>query len=185
MSPPPFTTSGEVRDTIDSLWSSSYALTKCLWPIPTAALERSFKPDLSVDWTPSSFLSTQPHPLNTSTVLLNQVRHEKLVLLLIFPHLQVWPLTPTNTEKVRRKRDLNLSLITCGTSFRDLNRKKWFCYSNKIRDNKWFLLLLQPKIAATKRIVDRTKYFVVVTKYFCYPYFNKWLCWYNKTFFFV
>jgi len=26
--------------------------------------------------------------------------------------------------------------------------------------------------AATKRFVDRTKHFVV-TKYFCYPYFNK------------
>jgi len=25
-------------------------------------------------------------------------------------------------------------------------RKKWFCYGNKIRDNKWFFLLLQPKI---------------------------------------
>jgi len=27
--------------------------------------------------------------------------------------------------------------------------------------------------AATKRFVDRTTYFVVVTKCFCYPYFNK------------
>jgi len=27
--------------------------------------------------------------------------------------------------------------------------------------------------AATKRFVDRTKHFVVVTKYFCYPYFKK------------
>ena len=26
---------------------------------------------------------------------------------------------------------------------------------------------------AAKRFVDRTNYFVVVTKYFCYPYFNK------------
>ena len=53
--------------------------------------------------------------------------------------------------------------------------KKWFCYGNKIRDNKYFFSLLQPKsfAAATKRFVDRTKHFVVVTKYFCYPYFNK------------
>jgi len=27
--------------------------------------------------------------------------------------------------------------------------------------------------AATKLFVDRTKHFVVVTKDFCYPYFNK------------
>jgi len=31
--------------------------------------------------------------------------------------------------------------------------------------------------AATKRFVDRTKHVVVVTKYFCYPYFNKSFCW--------
>jgi len=31
--------------------------------------------------------------------------------------------------------------------------------------------------------VDRTKPFVFVTKYFCYPYFNKRFCWYNKTFY--
>ena len=28
-------------------------------------------------------------------------------------------------------------------------------------------------VAATKRFVDRTKHFAVVTKCFCYPYFNK------------
>jgi len=39
--------------------------------------------------------------------------------------------------------------------------------------------------AATKRLVDRTKRFVVVTKYVCYPYFNKLLCWFKKTFFSV
>jgi len=37
--------------------------------------------------------------------------------------------------------------------------------------------------AGTKRSVDRTKHFVVVTKYF-YPYFNKLLCWYKKKNFF-
>jgi len=36
-----------------------------------------------------------------------------------------------------------------------------------------FLLPQQKFGAATKRFVDRTKHFVVVTKYFCYPYFNK------------
>jgi len=28
-------------------------------------------------------------------------------------------------------------------------------------------------VAATKRFVDKSKHFVVVTKCFCYPYFNK------------
>ena len=65
-------------------------------------------------------------------------------------------------------------------------RKKWFCYGNKIRDNKWiFCCCNQSFAAATKRVVDRTKHVVVVTKYFCSPYFNKWFCWYNKTFYTV
>ena len=60
--------------------------------------------------------------------------------------------------------------------------KKWFCY-NKIRDKKRIFCCFNQKFAAaTKRFVDRTKHFVV-TNYFWYPYFNKWLCWYNKTFF--
>jgi len=36
--------------------------------------------------------------------------------------------------------------------------------------------------AATKRFVDRTKHFVV-TKYFCYPYFNKFFFGITKPFF--
>jgi len=31
-------------------------------------------------------------------------------------------------------------------------------------------------VAATKRFIGRTKHFDVVTKCFCYPYFNKWFC---------
>jgi len=56
-----------------------------------------------------------------------------------------------------------------------LNGKKWFCYGNKIRDNKneFFVASTKNFAAATKRFVYRTKHFVVVTKYFCYPYFNK------------
>jgi len=66
-------------------------------------------------------------------------------------------------------------------------RNKWFCYSNKVRDNKYFFFVAATKnfAVATKRFVDRTKHFVVVTKYFCYPYFNKWFCWYNETFYAV
>jgi len=53
-------------------------------------------------------------------------------------------------------------------------RKKWFCYGNKIRDNKSFFFFATTKnfAAATKRFVDRTKHLVVVTKYFSYPYLN-------------
>jgi len=52
--------------------------------------------------------------------------------------------------------------------------------------NEFFVALTKNFAAATKRFVDRTKHFVVVKKkYFCYPYFNKWLCWYNKTYFSV
>ena len=40
--------------------------------------------------------------------------------------------------------------------------------------NKVFVAATKNFDAATKRFVDRiTKPFVVVTKYFCYPYFNK------------
>jgi len=49
---------------------------------------------------------------------------------------------------------------------------------------KFFVVATKNFAAATKHFVDRTKHFVV-TKYFCYPYFNKWFCWYNKTFYTV
>jgi len=39
--------------------------------------------------------------------------------------------------------------------------------------NKFFVAATQNFAAATKRFVDRIKHFVAVTKYFCYPYFNK------------
>jgi len=40
--------------------------------------------------------------------------------------------------------------------------------------NNFFVAATQNFAAATKRSIDRTKHFVViVTKYFCYPYFNK------------
>jgi len=53
-------------------------------------------------------------------------------------------------------------------------KKNGFVTATKLGTTNDFLLL-QPKIfpAATKRFVDRTKHFVIVTKYFCYPYFNK------------
>jgi len=39
--------------------------------------------------------------------------------------------------------------------------------------NKIFVAATKNFAAATKRFDDRTKNFVVVTKYFCYPYFDK------------
>jgi len=38
---------------------------------------------------------------------------------------------------------------------------------------KFFVAPTKNFAAATKRFVDRAKHFDVVTKYFCYPYFNK------------
>ena len=51
--------------------------------------------------------------------------------------------------------------------------------------NGFFVASTENFAAATKCFDDRTKSFVVVTKYLCYPYFDKGLRWYNKTFFFV
>jgi len=39
--------------------------------------------------------------------------------------------------------------------------------------NEFFVASTEDFAAATKRAVDRTKHFVVVTEYSCYPYFNK------------
>jgi len=50
---------------------------------------------------------------------------------------------------------------------------EWFCYSNEIRDNNFFVAATKDFAAATKRFVVRTKHFVVITNCFCYPYFNK------------
>jgi len=56
------------------------------------------------------------------------------------------------------------------------SQKKWFCYGNKIRDNKYFFFFVAAtKIlaAAIKRFVDRIKPFAVVTKYICCPSYHK------------
>jgi len=37
---------------------------------------------------------------------------------------------------------------------------------------KYLVAATKNFVAATKRFVDRTKHTVVVTKYFCYPFFN-------------
>jgi len=56
-----------------------------------------------------------------------------------------------------------------------LTRKKnGFVTATKLgTTNKFFVAATKNFAAATKRFVDRNKHFVVVTKYSCYPYFNK------------
>ena len=39
--------------------------------------------------------------------------------------------------------------------------------------NKFFVAATKNFATAINRFVDRTKHFAAVTKYFCYPYFNK------------
>jgi len=54
-----------------------------------------------------------------------------------------------------------------------LHGKNGFVTATKLRTtNTFFVAAIKNFVAATKRFVDRTKHFVV-TKYFCYPYFNK------------
>jgi len=55
-----------------------------------------------------------------------------------------------------------------------LTEKNGFVTATKLgTTNKIFVAATQNFAAATKRFVDRTKRLVVVTKCFCYPYFNK------------
>jgi len=54
--------------------------------------------------------------------------------------------------------------------------KNGFVTATKLRTtNKIFVAATKNFAAATKRFVDRTKHFLV-TKCFCYPYFNKLFC---------
>ena len=64
-----------------------------------------------------------------------------------------------------------------------MHGKNGFVTATKLgTTNELFVASTKNFATATKRFVYRTKHFVV-TKYFCYPYFNIWLCWYNETFF--
>jgi len=51
--------------------------------------------------------------------------------------------------------------------------KNGFVTATKLGTNEFFVASTKNFVVATKRFVDRTKDFVVVTIYFCYPYFNK------------
>jgi len=54
------------------------------------------------------------------------------------------------------------------------HRKNVFVSATKLgTTDKIFVAATKNFAAATKRFVDRSKHFVVVTKCFCYPYFNK------------
>jgi len=55
-----------------------------------------------------------------------------------------------------------------------IHGKNGFVTATKLRTtNIFFVAATKNLAAATKRFVDRAKHFVVVTKYFCCPYFNK------------
>jgi len=56
-----------------------------------------------------------------------------------------------------------------------MHGKNGFVTATKLgTTNEIFVAATKNFAAATKqRFVDRTKHSVVVTKYFCYPYFNK------------
>jgi len=48
-----------------------------------------------------------------------------------------------------------------------------FVTATKLGTSNFFVAATKNFAAATKSFVDRTKRFVVVSKYFCYLYFNK------------
>jgi len=57
---------------------------------------------------------------------------------------------------------------------RHFTEKNRFVTATKLgTTKKIFVAATKSFAAATKRFVDRTKHLVVVTKCFCYPYFNK------------
>jgi len=65
-----------------------------------------------------------------------------------------------------------VSVSKCSTTRR--TQKNGFVTARKLgTTNKFFVAATKNFAAATKRFVDRPKPFVVVTKYFCYPHFNK------------
>jgi len=61
-----------------------------------------------------------------------------------------------------------------GLVFSCTKKKHGFVKVTKLGTTNTFLVPATKNFAATtKRFVNRTKHLVVVTKYFCYPYFNK------------
>jgi len=60
----------------------------------------------------------------------------------------------------------------CTCSLR-VHGKNGFVTATKVgTTDNFFVAATKHFAAATKRFVDRSKHFVVVTKCFCYPYFN-------------
>jgi len=56
----------------------------------------------------------------------------------------------------------------------EIHGKTGFVTATKLgTTDKTFVAATKNFATATKRFVDRTEHFVVVTKWFCYPYFNK------------
>jgi len=65
----------------------------------------------------------------------------------------------------------NVSLLNSAFFYTE---KNGFVTATKLgASNNFFVAATENFAAAANRFVDRTEHFVVVTKYFCYPYFNK------------
>jgi len=70
-----------------------------------------------------------------------------------------------------------------GSKHSAVHGKNGFVTATKLgTTDTFFVAAIKNFAAAAKRSVDRTKHFDVA-KCFCYPYFKKWFCLYNKTFF--
>ena len=86
----------------------------------------------------------------------------------------------------------NINIPLLRTIIFHCTEKNGFVTATKLRTTNIFFVAATKNFAAatknfaaaTKRFVDRTKHFVV-TRHFCYPYFYKWFCWYNKNFYTV
>jgi len=83
---------------------------------------------------------------------------------LLLPKFQI---TPLNLLLLLHAPKINSSCSICCTE------KNGFVTATKLgTTNNFFVAATKNFAAATERFVDRTNHFVV-TKYFCYPYFDK------------
>ena len=134
------------------------------------------------------------HSLDVSQKLMQSPPREKntnaffcfhLFYLLCFGAFCILCCIPSKSEQLPVKA--NIFLASVWKNWREtrtiiwfppiLSRKKnGFVSATKLGTKNNFF------VAATKNFAAATKRFVVVTKYFCYLHFNKWFCWYHKTF---
>jgi len=78
------------------------------------------------------------------------------------------------TERSEPQRIISNDLYSYDTIYISLTEKNGFVAATKLgTTNNFFVAASKNFAAATKPVVGRTKRFVVLTKYFCYLYFNK------------